>query len=87
VASVLSKVGIDISANRPVYGGDYSWDGDPNNDVTSPRIPESQLPGTSTLLSGAGSDELKGFENDDLFVDRGGGDDTFYGPEFRGHNT
>ena len=63
VATLLSSVGIDFQINKPQG----------ENSVTLGFI------GSSNFLSGSGSDVLQGFDDDDKFYDKGGGNDVFYG--------
>lgn len=71
VATILSAVGIDISAgNTPKEGGDTGTGG---------VIDQSTFPGYAVYMSGTGSDTLYGWGGNDKFIDIGGGSDVFYG--------
>lgn len=50
VGTLLSSVGLDIQDVGPIAGGDLSWDGDPNNDVTTGRMDFSTFPGDLSIL-------------------------------------
>ena len=64
IDSALSSIGINLSEQTPVSGGDYSWDADQTNDITSPKRAFSDFPGMNWLFSGNGvsdnSDTLYG---------------------------
>ncbi len=74
ITSALSYVGIDITKNMPIEGGDANVGGN--------RLDYEALnvPGINYLFSSEGNDTLKGYGEGDLMYGHGG-EDTLYGDE------
>jgi hypothetical protein len=68
ITTMLSAIGLDIQDYAPILGGDFSWDNNPNNDVTTGRMGKHNfsLP-QRTQRSTESTEFLRSVANDNFY--------------------